>query len=109
MPQLILIPYNHIYICIFILISIGLLNFYKLLTPLIAKTIKYSIKLKLKEFYISLIWMYSINAVSKTNDLLFFLIVQYLYCIDINIVRLVNFINTTNNIYLVDILLNKIS
>lgn len=109
MPQLIVIPYNHVYISILLIVTVGLLSFYKTLTPLISREIKYNIKLKLKLIELNLIWIYSITCYYNLQDSYFYIVNQFIYNLHLNFFRITKFIlgEQQNSSYLVDILIDK--
>lgn len=109
MPQLIIIPYNHIYISILLIVTIGLLSFYKVLTPLISRGIKFNIKLKLKLIELNLIWVYSITVHYKLQDSYFYIINQFIYNIHLSFFRTIKFIlgEQQSSNYLVDMLIDR--
>lgn len=110
MPQLIIIPYNHVYVSIIILLIIGLLNFYKILIPLILTTVKYHVKMKLRSLILNLLLSSAIGITSKMYDLYFYTVTQYLYTVELSILEGIYYIIGEQPVsaYISDILLNKI-
>lgn len=109
MPQLIIIPYNHVYISILLIVTVGLLSFYKVLTPLISKGIKYNVKLKLKLIELNLIWIYYILGNYKIQDSYFYIVNQFVYNVHLSFFRIIKFIlgEQQNSNYLVNILIDR--
>lgn len=109
MPQLITVPYNHVYLTILIIIAVGLLNYYKILIPLSLKAIKLNMKLKLRSIIINLSYINMFNTSSKIVDLYFNLINYYFYNIDLSIYKSIKFISmeAIQSIYIVNFLISR--
>lgn len=110
MPQLIIIPYNHVYITILIILFIGLLNYYKILIPLILYNIKFNIKFKLNLILKILNLINVLNIFSKHNDMYFNTIYYYLYNIDLNIIQIIDYFYKKNYkpIKIINFIINNI-
>lgn len=108
MPQLITVPYNHVYITVLLIIAVGLLNYFKILMPSFLKIIKFNMKLKIKSITNNLLYINLFNSSSMLIDLYFNIVSFYFYYIDLCLSKSIKMISkeATQSNHIVNFLIN---